>query len=95
MEIASVGHKHLKAFLEDQTVKGLPPTIITRLRRALVALVEANNIAELATFPQWRVHMLKGDRHGDWSVTVTGNWRLTFRLIDDAVHNLNLEGYHQ
>ena len=95
MDIASVRHKHLKAFLEDQTVKGLPATIIVRLRRAVAALVEANNIAELAAFPQWRVHMLQDDKQGDWSVTATGNWRLTFRIIDDAVHNLNLEDYHQ
>ena len=94
MEIASVKHKHLKAFLEDQSVKRLPPAIVTRLRRALAALVEASNVIELATFPQWRVHMLQGDRQGDWSVTVTGNWRLTLRIIDDTVHNLNLEDYH-
>ena len=42
----------------------------------------------------WRIHRLKGDRAGDWSISVSGNWRLTFVIVGGAIVNLNLEDYH-
>ena len=44
--------------------------------------------------PGWRIHQLAGDRTGTWSISVTGNWRLTFDLEHGEIHNLNLEDYH-
>ncbi|HEY1615730.1 MAG TPA: type II toxin-antitoxin system RelE/ParE family toxin [Rhizomicrobium sp.] len=44
--------------------------------------------------PGWRVHELKGARKGIWSMSVTGNWRLTFRLEGETVHDVDLEDYH-
>ena len=42
----------------------------------------------------WRIHRLKGNRAGDWSISVSGNWRLTFGVAGGAIVNLNLEDYH-
>ena len=39
-------------------------------------------------------HKLTGDRGGTWSLHVTGNWRITFRIEDDEIVELNLEDYH-
>ena len=43
--------------------------------------------------PGWRVHRLSGDRR-EWSVSVSGNWRITFEVTDDYIDRLNLEDSH-
>ena len=51
---------------------------------------------ELRTVPGWRAHRLSGDRRGIWSLTVTANWRLTFRIDRDGMEivDLDYEDYH-
>jgi len=44
--------------------------------------------------PGWKLHPLKGDRKGEYGITVTGNWRITFRLEGNAVTEVNFEDYH-
>jgi toxin HigB-1 len=44
--------------------------------------------------PGWRIHLLTGDRAGTWSMSVSGNWRITFTLENGEVRNLDLEDYH-
>jgi toxin HigB-1 len=44
--------------------------------------------------PGWRVHQLSGDREGTWSISVSGNWRITFNVEDGEVSDLDLEDYH-
>ena len=44
--------------------------------------------------PGWRAHRLSGERETDWSVSVSGNWRITFRETDGYIDSLNLEDYH-
>ena len=44
--------------------------------------------------PGLRLHPLKGDRAGQWSVSVTGNWRVVFRFADGEVVDVNLVDYH-
>jgi len=57
-------------------------------------LIAAPNMDGVAGPPGWRIHQLKGDRAGVWSISITRNWRLTFRIEADAIVNLNLEDYH-
>ena len=68
--------------------------IANRVRSFLTAIDEANTLAELEPMPGWRLHALHGDRLGTWSISLSGNWRITFQIVDDAVHDLNLEDYH-
>lgn len=44
--------------------------------------------------PGWKLHPLKGERRGEYAITVTGNWRVTFRVSEGAVTDLNFEDYH-
>jgi proteic killer suppression protein len=43
--------------------------------------------------PGWKVHQLKGNRAGTWSISVSGNWRITFDIKKGEIWNLNLEDY--
>ena len=49
---------------------------------------------QLRALPTWKAHTLTGDRKGTWSLHVTRNWRLTFRIDDDEIVEINLEDYH-
>jgi proteic killer suppression protein len=40
------------------------------------------------------LHALKGDREGQWSISVSGNWRITFRFANGEAFDINLEDYH-
>lgn len=60
----------------------------------LLALAEAEEVGDLALFPGWRLHSLKGDLKGYWSLSVSGNWRLTFRFEDGDAYDVNLVDYH-
>jgi len=49
----------------------------------------------MAVFPGWRLHSLRGDRRGVWSLTVTGNWRLIFRFKAGDAWDVDLVDYHE
>ena len=59
-------------------------------------LQEMEDARELRDVPSWRVHQLTGDRKGTWSLTVTRNWRLTFRIdrTEGEILDLDYEDYH-
>jgi proteic killer suppression protein len=44
--------------------------------------------------PGYRLHQLKGDRAGTWSVSVSGNWRVTFTFVGEDAFDVDLEDYH-
>ena len=60
----------------------------------MAAVVLAPNAESILGPPGWRIHQLTGDRAGTWSVSVSGNWRITFRIEDGEIEDLNLENYH-
>jgi toxin HigB-1 len=64
------------------------------VRRILTALQSARDVEGLSGPPGWRIHQLVWRRRRTWSISVSGNWRVTFSLIDEDVHDLNLEDYH-
>ena len=95
MEIGSIRHKELRRFFETGNTKGLNAQIVGRLRNMLSFLVAISTVEELKTPPNFDAHELKGDRAGTWSLTVTKNWRMTFRLNTAlAIEDLDLEDYH-
>lgn len=65
----------------------------TRLRLQLTALNTAMEVSDL-DIPGYKLHPLKGDRKGIWSISVSGNWRLTFEFRDGHVYLLDYEDYH-
>lgn len=94
MEIESISHKGLRRFFETGNAKGLVGDA-DRLRRMLAFINAAETLKELAAPPSFGLHELTGDRKGVWSMTVTKNWRLTFRLKEkNVIVDMNLEDYH-
>lgn len=94
MDIESVRHKALRQFIETGKPKGLDANVAERLRKMIVYLAAIENADELKLPPNWGAHLLTGDRAGTWSLTVTRNWRMTFRIERDAIVDLDLEDYH-
>lgn len=95
MQIESIRHKALRRFAETGLSKGLPAGSVERLRRML-AYIDAIGVAEeLRVPPNFGAHQLTGDRKGEWSLFVTKNWRMTFRVNDTGViKDMDLEDYH-
>jgi proteic killer suppression protein len=67
-----------------------------KLGKLLFAIETAGTLEQLGKFPGWKLHPLKGDLKGFWSMTVTGNWRLIFRYDEDAnaASDIYLIDYH-
>lgn len=94
MRIRSIRHKGLKRFVEDDDARGIRSDLVGRVRNIIAALVAAPAMSGVHGPPGWRIHQLSGDRAGTWSISVSGNWRITFELEDDEIENLDLEDYH-
>ena len=96
MKIRSFAHKSLKKLYEDDNAKGVPPESVDKLRKMFAFLDEMEDPEELRALPSWKVHTLTGNRKGTWSLSVTANRRLTFRidLIEREIYVLDLEDYH-
>jgi toxin HigB-1 len=94
MLIASIRHKGLERLWRNDETRGLPVDQIKRLRLALALLSATANLQMLVTVPGWRVHELKGDRKGTWSMSITRIWRVTFRIEGVSVYDVDLEEYH-
>ena len=94
MNIRSFVHKGLgRLYLEDKA-KGLPPGAVEKLRAMLAYLQDMQDPEKLRAFPLWKAHLLAGDRKGVWSLHVTRNWRLTFRIEDGEIWDVDYEDYH-
>jgi proteic killer suppression protein len=72
----------------------VPAHSVKKIKAILAALEFADDLAQVATMPGWKLHPLRGDRKGEYSISVTGNWRITFRLQGAAVTDVNFEDYH-
>jgi proteic killer suppression protein len=94
MRIASFRHKGLKRLYETGNRRGIRPDLVEKVEEILHAIEQARRVEEVGLFPGWRLHPLKGDRAGEWSVWVTGNYRLTFRPDGEDVRDIDLEDYH-
>jgi toxin HigB-1 len=96
MKIRNVLHRGLRRFIACDDASGLPPAVVERVRTIVTFLQEMEDPGELRDVPGWRVHRLAGDRRGTWSLTVTRNWRLTFKIDRTAkeIFDLDYEDYH-
>ena len=94
MRVTNFAHKAIRRLFEQGDGKGLPPDAVDKLRKMLAFLEAMREERELRDIPVWKAHRLTGDRRGTWSLHVTRNWRLTFRIDGDEVADVNLEDYH-
>ncbi|MCY4394755.1 MAG: type II toxin-antitoxin system RelE/ParE family toxin [Rhodospirillaceae bacterium] len=91
--IASFRHRGLKALYEGRTVRRVAPAHIEKLRDILAALDLSREPGDM-NLPGFRLHELKGRLKGHWAVSVSGNWRVTFRFEDGAAVDVNYVDYH-
>ena len=96
MKIRNFAHKGLKRLYAEDSAKGVPPDAVDKLRKMLAFLDDMQDLEELRSLPAWKVHILAGDRRGTWSLSVTRNRRMTFRIdiTEREIYDLNLEDYH-
>ena len=82
--------------MERNDASGVAPSVIEKVRNILSFLQEMEDAQELRDVPSWKAHQLSGSRRGTWSLTVTPNWRITFRVDQGRgeILDLNFEDYH-
>lgn len=86
-------HKGLARLYENADRKGLSLELVPKLERILARLDVATS-PEMMNLPGLRLHPLKGELKGFWSVWVSGNWRITFRFEGNDVVDVDLVDYH-
>ena len=96
MKIRNFVHKGLKWLYSEDSAKGVPPDTVDKLRKMFAYLDDMQDPEELRALTAWKVHPLTGDRKGTWSLSVTRNRRLTFRIdpAEREIFDVNLEDYH-
>lgn len=92
--IRSIRHKGVKRLFQDDDPRGVPPQFVGKLKNILTLLNAATAPTEAAPFPGLKLHALKGEMRGMWSMTVSGNWRVVFRFEDGDAHDVDLVDYH-
>ena len=90
--LKSVRHRALKRAVRSDR-SSLPPEHATRIVRILRELDIAITPQDMA-LPGYRLHPLKGELAGYWSVRVSANWRILFRMEDGDVFDVDLTEYH-
>ena len=91
--IKSFKHKGLEAFFNTGKKKGIRPEHADRLARILDRLNAANDVMDMNP-PGSNLHKLTGDLEGQFSVRVSGNWRIFFKFIDGDAYIVNYDDYH-
>lgn len=91
--IKSFRHKGLKHLYETGKASGVQTIHASRLRMQLLALDTAQEIDDM-DIPGFKLHMLKGKLKGRWSISVSGNWRITFEFREGNAFVLDYEDYH-
>lgn len=91
--IQSIRHRGLKRLWERNDESRLPAAQIRKIRRILNLLNDAEHLEEI-NIPGYRLHELRGDLQGYHSIRVTGNYRITFRLGDGNVFDVDYMDYH-
>jgi proteic killer suppression protein len=96
MKIRNIIHKGLRRFIEEDDASGLPAAAVPKVRKIVTFLQDMEQEGELRSVPVWKAHQLTGDRKGAWSLFVTRNWRITFRIDRTEIEILDLdyEDYH-
>jgi toxin HigB-1 len=91
--IQSFRHKGLEQFFLTGSMAGIQPRHAKRLRLILARLHASTGPRDMR-LPGLQLHQLSGDRAGEWAVSVSGNWRVTFTFQDTDVMSVDYEDYH-
>jgi len=91
--IKTFKHKGLKTLFYSGNYKGVNANHSEKLKRILDRLNAANVIKDMS-YPGSNLHTLSGDKKGQFSVSVSGNWRVFFEFIDGHAYIVNYDDYH-
>jgi toxin HigB-1 len=91
--IQNFRHKGLKLYFETGSMAGIQAVHARRLSAMLSRLNVATNPQGM-NLPGWKLHALKGELSGHWSVWVSGNWRLTFTFVGEDAEIVDYQDYH-
>lgn len=93
MKIRSFAHRGLQRFYDEDSTRGVPPDAAEKLRKMFAYLDDMQDAEELRALPIWKAHTLAGDRQGTWSLSVTRNRRMTFRIdtVEGEICDMDLE----
>ena len=91
--IVSFKHKGLKRLFEQNDRSGLRADLTDKIERIL-SVLDAASAPQALDLPGYRLHQLKGDRKGYWSLTVRANWRIVFRFENGRACDVDLVDYH-
>ena len=87
-------HKGLRALFEEDDTRHLPVDLVKRTKHVLALLHASQSPQSIQSRPGFRLHPLKGDRSGQWSMSVSANWRIVFRFVDGQAVDVDLVDYH-
>lgn len=91
--IRSFRHRGLKRLYERGDPGGIGADLLDRVNLALADLDAASKPRDI-DLPGYRLHPLKGNLKGVWSISISGNWRIVFRFEDGDAHDVDLIDYH-
>ena len=91
--IKSFRHNGIERFFKIGSKAGIQPKHTEKLKRQLFALDNSKRPEDMNA-PGWRLHQLKGDLAGHWSIDVSGNWRLTFAFEGEDAILVDYQDYH-
>jgi len=91
--IKSFRHRGIERFFRQGSKAGIQSKHAEKLGKQLFALDNAKRAQDMSA-PSWRLHRLRGDLAGHWSVDVSGNWRLTFAFEGDDAILVDYQDYH-
>jgi toxin HigB-1 len=96
VRIRSIRHKGLRHFVEHDDASKLPVGSVEKLRVMISFLQDMKSESEVRNVPMWKAHRLTGDMKNHWSLFVTRNWRLTFRVDRKEIEIVDLDfvDYH-
>ena len=92
--ILSFRHRGLKALYDGRTARRVAPGHVRKLRDILGILDWSRRLQDV-DLPGLRLHPLKGELRGHYAVTVSGNWRVTFRFEEGDVVDVDYLDYHR
>jgi len=91
--IKSFKHKRLEKFFYDGTIKRIQAKHADRLADILDLLDSADEI-QVMNFPGSKLHKLEPRKENIWAVSISGNWRVTFKFIDGDAYVVDYVDYH-
>ncbi|EFH21831.1 MULTISPECIES: type II toxin-antitoxin system RelE/ParE family toxin [Neisseria] len=91
--ILTFRHKGLEQFYKTGSKAGIQAAHSAKIRRILARLDSSSTPNDM-NIAGWNLHPLSGNLSGHWSVKVSGNWRITFRIESGHAEIVDYQDYH-